>query len=119
MSRGINRKLLNHLRLVIEEKDNYPIGILAYFGPDDKQITKAVAVIVQDRTSPPSYKSWNSPEFISDSRVASEIGQYFLDNLVTEVVMTEGVVGCPHEEGIDFPYGKQCPKCPFWADYPN
>ncbi|HEY2587148.1 MAG TPA: hypothetical protein VGI81_15480 [Tepidisphaeraceae bacterium] len=22
--------------------------------------------------------------------------------------------GCPHEEGIDFPLGQECPFCPFW-----
>jgi hypothetical protein len=21
----------------------------------------------------------------------------------------------PHEEGIDYPEGKTCPQCPFWA----
>ena len=26
----------------------------------------------------------------------------------------EIVVGCPHEEGIDFPLGGDCPLCPFW-----
>jgi hypothetical protein len=24
------------------------------------------------------------------------------------------VIGCPHEEGIDFPEGQECPYCPFW-----
>lgn len=116
MLQGINHKLLIHLRKVIEEKENYPIGILAYFGPDDKKITKAVAVIVPDRTSPPSYQSWTSPSLETDKNVAMEIGQYFTKNAVKEVIMTDGVVGCPHNEGIDFPMGEQCPYCPFWAD---
>jgi len=28
--------------------------------------------------------------------------------------MTNGVIGCPHEEGIDYPLGEDCPFCPFW-----
>ncbi len=28
--------------------------------------------------------------------------------------MTEGIIGCPHEEGADFPSGQECPYCPFW-----
>ena len=26
-----------------------------------------------------------------------------------------GNMGCPHEEGEDFPDGEDCPFCPFWA----
>jgi hypothetical protein len=25
------------------------------------------------------------------------------------------IIGCPHEEGIDYPLGRTCPQCPFWA----
>ena len=24
-------------------------------------------------------------------------------------------LGCPHEEGVDYPEGQICPQCPFWA----
>ena len=30
------------------------------------------------------------------------------------VVMTDRIIGCPHEEGIDYE-GVTCPACPFWA----
>src|SRR4051812_9319014 len=30
------------------------------------------------------------------------------------VVMTDRIIGCPHEEGIDYE-GTTCPTCPFWA----
>jgi hypothetical protein len=25
------------------------------------------------------------------------------------------ILGCPHEEGIDYPKGQVCPQCPYWA----
>jgi hypothetical protein len=25
------------------------------------------------------------------------------------------MLGCPHEEGIDYPEGEACPECPYWA----
>jgi hypothetical protein len=31
------------------------------------------------------------------------------------VAISEGILGCPHEEGKDFPEGEDCPFCPFWA----
>jgi hypothetical protein len=33
---------------------------------------------------------------------------------VKSVVMTDGIIGCPHEEGVDY-QGPTCPHCPFWA----
>ena len=30
--------------------------------------------------------------------------------------MTDRLIGCPHEEGIDYPMGRTCPRCPFWAN---
>jgi hypothetical protein len=33
---------------------------------------------------------------------------------VKSVVMTDRIIGCPHEEGIDYE-GATCPACPFWA----
>ena len=31
------------------------------------------------------------------------------------VVIADRIMGCPHEEGIDYPEGEKCPSCPFWA----
>lgn len=31
-----------------------------------------------------------------------------------EVAVTDDALGCPHEEGIDFPEGQECPYCPYW-----
>jgi hypothetical protein len=34
---------------------------------------------------------------------------------VKTVAMTDRIIGCPHEEGIDYE-GPVCPHCPFWAN---
>ena len=39
---------------------------------------------------------------------------FFLEHGVKSVVMTDRNMGCPHEEGPDFPQGEDCPFCPFW-----
>ena len=31
------------------------------------------------------------------------------------LVTADRIIGCPHEEGIDYPEGQACPQCPFWA----
>jgi len=30
------------------------------------------------------------------------------------VSLSDGVVGCPHEAGVDFPEGEVCPVCEYW-----
>ena len=33
---------------------------------------------------------------------------------IKTVAMPDRIIGCPHEEGIDY-VGDTCPQCPFWA----
>jgi hypothetical protein len=108
--------LITQLRKTIEAKQNYPIGVLAYYGPDDQTITKVVAIAMPTIDSIPMLQRWYGPGVTTDPQAAVEIGQFFQKHQVTEVVMTEGVIGCPHEEGVDYHLDEQCPKCPFWAE---
>jgi hypothetical protein len=107
--------LLKHLRNVLKSKKRYPLGALLYFGPDDQTATKIVAVVMPTPGGDPVLEIWANTEIASDPVAAAQIGQFFQKHQVKEVVMTGGIVGCPHEEGIDYPQGEDCPHCPFWA----
>ena len=48
-------------------------------------------------------------------RVQREMEGFFAGHGVRSVAVSEGNMGCPHEEGEDFPDGTDCPFCPFWA----
>src|SRR4051812_14924641 len=54
-----------------------------------------------------------------DVRSDPTVGREILDLLrlhgVKSVVMTDRIIGCPHEQGADYPEGAVCPQCPFWA----
>ena len=40
----------------------------------------------------------------------------FIDRFgVRSVTMVDRIIGCPHEEGIDYE-GSVCPRCEFWAN---
>ncbi len=108
--------LLQHLGSVLKEKNKYPIGTLVYFGPDDQTITKIIAVVIQSFGSDPILRTWSGASVSTESEVVKEIGQHFKKFQVNEVVMTDGVIGCPHEEGVEYPAGESCPFCPFWAE---
>ena len=49
-----------------------------------------------------------------DIRVAEELLAFITQAGAKSVVMAERIIGCPHEEGIDYE-GATCPTCPFWA----
>jgi hypothetical protein len=31
------------------------------------------------------------------------------------LVATPHIIGCRHEEGLDYPEGEHCPECPYWV----
>ena len=51
----------------------------------------------------------------SDKRILGEVLRFIQEHAVKSVVLTDGLLGCPHEEGIDYPAGTSCPQCPYWA----
>ena len=106
---------LQHFRKAIAQS-NFPIGTIAYYGPDDKTVSKIVAAVLPDEHTDPILKKWIGDGVTQDQKTASEIGNFFQEQQVTNIVMTEGIIGCPHEEGVDYPVGESCPHCLFWAE---
>jgi hypothetical protein len=47
--------------------------------------------------------------------MAAEIAECLRSHQVRSVGMSKRILGCPHEEGIDYPEGQACPQCPFWS----
>src|SRR5882724_6248221 len=93
----------------------YPIGTVAYYGPDDKTTTKIAAGVVVSDHDRPVLQRWTGENVVNDPAVKQQIKHFFAKQGVKNVVVTDGNLGCPHEEGIDFPFGEDCPLCPFWA----
>ena len=94
----------------------FPIGTLVYYGPDDQTITKIVAGVLATRDAEILSKKWQGDGIAQNPTVIAEVGKFFQYHQVTKVLMTGSVAGCPHEEGVDFPIGDECPYCPFWLD---
>ena len=95
----------------------YPVGTIAFYGPDDRFASKVAAAIVSGEGEEASaLERWFSDT--EDVRELATIGEqvlaFFERHGVKSVVMTDGIIGCPHEEGIDYE-GPTCPDCPFWA----
>ena len=96
----------------------FPVATIAYYGPDNQRASKVAVGIIKEEGGDAVYlERWYS-EF-QDIRVNPEILKEVLDFIsshsVKSVVATDGILGCPHEEGTDYPEGEKCPACKYWA----
>ena len=95
----------------------YPVGTVAFYGPDDKHATKVVVgIVIKEDAEPEEMQRWFAEDDVrNDPSILEEVLEFIELNRVRSVVMTDQLIGCPHEEGGDYPEGQSCPRCPFWA----
>ncbi|MGD0126407.1 MAG: hypothetical protein ABSF46_13680 [Terriglobia bacterium] len=96
----------------------YPVATIAYYGPDDKRASKvAVGILEEEDGAVTAMERWfaDDGDVRADDSILQAILEFIKDRGVQSVVMADRIIGCPHEEGKDFPEGEKCPRCPFWA----
>ena len=96
----------------------YPIGTVAFYGPDNLVATKvAVGIVHRDGEGVREMGKWISEgsDVRYDEVIGDEVLAFLQKYAVRTVVTGPGILGCPHEEGIDYPDGTACPQCPYWA----
>ncbi|MGY3583964.1 hypothetical protein ACVIGB_006978 [Bradyrhizobium sp. USDA 4341] len=97
----------------------YPVGTVAFYGPDNTRGSKvAVAVITAPEAPPFALRRWvvETGDIRANSTVMEEVATFLRVEEVRSVALTSELMGCPHEEGIDYPEGEVCPQCPYWAN---
>ena len=97
----------------------FPLATIAYYGPDNLKATKvAVGVMAFEGAEPDPLQRWisESRDVRTDAEINKVIYYLLLRHTVKTVVIADRIMGCPHEEGIDYPDGEKCPKCPYWAN---
>jgi hypothetical protein len=97
----------------------YPLGIIAFYGIDDKIANKAViGIITEAGGSPEHIKKWifEDGDLRKDVTSIKELFRYIEAHNVQSVALTPGIYYCPHEPGVDFPHGDACQKCSFWSN---
>jgi uncharacterized protein YecA (UPF0149 family) len=96
----------------------YPLATIAPYGPNNRQATKlVVAVFPQQQKEPSALRKWKvaTGDIRHDQTVNAEVVNFLKEHNVAHAAMADRILGCPHEEGIDYPIGEPCPLCPFWA----
>jgi hypothetical protein len=97
----------------------YPVATIAYYGPTDKVATKvAVGIIRAENEEPAALQRWfsSTADARQDYEINEEILKFIRAHEVKSVSLLDRIIGCPHEEGVDYPEGEPCPQCPFWAN---
>jgi len=97
----------------------YPAATMAVYGPDDRRATKMVVAIVGSaKAEPGPMRKWVSwlTDVRADKKVAQELKEFLKEHRVKRDIAVERIIGCPHEEGLDYPEGMKCPLCPFWSN---
>jgi len=94
----------------------YPVATVAFYGPDASTATKvAVGIVPREGAEVSLLERWHSSEV--DVRIDPAIGRQvealIKKHAVRSVVLSPGIIGCPHEEGVDYK-GEYCPLCPYW-----
>jgi len=101
-------------------KTGYLVGTIAYYGPNDKFASKVVVgIILSDKDEEVTFiERWFGTDIDAriDPEIKVEIVNFLQQHDIHRVAMIDKIIGCPHEEGIDYPKNEKCPQCPFWAN---
>lgn len=97
----------------------YPVATVAFYGPTDKLATKiAVSIIMNEKSEPDCIERWFSNgelDIRNDVAIGEQVLAFLKTHAPTSTVVADRIIGCPHEEGTDYPEGTSCPQCPYWA----
>ncbi len=96
----------------------HPVATVAYYGPDMSRASKvAVGIFLHDGEPVSELRRWfsHSSDVRWDPAINQEIVEFITAYHVKTVALNPELMGCPHEEAIDYPEGESCPYCPFWA----
>ena len=94
----------------------WPIATIAFYGPNLSQATKAaVGIVPSENAEAEELRAWkvDHGDIRSDPGIDLEIFEFIEEYQVRSVAISDGIIGCPHQEGIDYE-GEWCPVCEFW-----
>jgi len=123
-ARYVANKLKRRTRSPLQKKARrgfrgYPVATVAFYGPSDERASKvAVGIVAAENAEADPLERWFSDErdVRNDPTIGEEILAFIRQHGAKTVVASDRIIGCPHEDGIDYPEGQVCPQCPFWAN---
>ena len=105
----LNKKAKKGLR-------GWPVATIAFYGPNLSLASKvAVGIVPSENAGAEDMRDWKVDygDVRADPEIAREILEFIEKREVRSVAMTDRIIGCPHQEGLDYE-GEWCPVCDFW-----
>src|SRR5258708_8067112 len=90
----------------------WPIATIAFYGPNLHQATKtAVGIVPSENAEVEELRAWivDRGDIRGDPGIAREILEFIEEHQVRSVAISDGIIGCPHQQGIDYE-GEWCPR---------
>ena len=113
----MENRFLNRLRKKARKGlRGWPIATVAFYGPNFDRATKVtVGIVRSENAEVKELRDWkvDRGDIRADPSIAQEILEFIEQHRVLSVAMTDGIIGCPHQAGIDYE-GEWCPICVFW-----
>ena len=97
----------------------FPAATVAYYGPDEAQASKVGVTIFPSKGAEPTHQTSftaGTGDLREDPFVGEHVMAFVEKHEAASVFVAEEILGCAHEEGVDYPEGATCPSCPFWAE---
>jgi hypothetical protein len=94
----------------------WPVATVAFYGPDLSRASKvAVGIVPAENADVSEMRDWKVDEgdVRNSPAIIQEVLEFIAEHGVFTVAMIDGIIGCPHQEGIDYE-GEWCPVCDFW-----
>jgi hypothetical protein len=94
----------------------WPIATIAFYGPNLSHATKVtVGIVPSENAEVQELRNWklDRGDVRADPDIAREILGFIEKHRALSVAMTDSIIGCPHQQGIDYE-GEWCLVCEFW-----
>jgi hypothetical protein len=77
-----------------------------------------VGIVRREDAEPDEMEEWitDNVDARNDVAIQAAVVNFIIESKAKSVGIVDRIIGCPHQEGIDYPVGESCPECPFWAD---
>lgn len=91
---------------------------MVVYGTTSKLATKiAVGLISHESADPVMIRWYSETDIRNNTEIMEEIFEYISNqDDIRSIVMTDKIIGCPHEEGVDYEIGESCQQCPYWEE---
>ena len=96
----------------------WPVATITFYGPALNRASKvSIGIVPSEGAEASEMRDWTSDtgDVRSDAAIAEHILDFIEAHGALSVVMADGIMGCPHQEGIDYT-GPWCPECGFWYE---